>query len=754
VPSQPSLADRFNRLFSGGLANRACGTYDTDPSTFVKNPDTGKLKPRSRTEHEPVTPEHWLKHLAGEKPLGRHPLGDDSMCSWGAADFDGNDGDYATFDLVALAKKIAELNLPLILCESKSGGAHAYMFLAEPTPARMVRAMLARCVEQLGFKVGQHVDLFPSADAMEPGRDERGNLHCTGSWLNMPYYGDARCAIRADASKMTAEEFLDDAGHLKANTFIVEHANDHAARPKKAYENGGGEGNRFNYVKSEIARYLAAHPRSNFEQLASYAEFVRENVLDPRPDDATWNEWRIPKLLHKLLGKQSEKGERDEPERAKTRDELILDTVTEIRANSIIAVDAVKQVHEYNAALGRYEFDDHEKFTTILQENFRGNKYRFAISKGDKDRMLLHLALGTQKFWADPPRDRINLGNGILNLKTMALEPHSPDFLFPNQFDVAWDPKAECPLTDKFLNDILHPDEVIVFYEIVGYLLTPDTDFQTAFLLHGLGGNGKSMFLEIIKHILGKRNYSTLTLHRLEGNNFAAYGLVGKLANIEADLSDNVLPGSQLFKSVVGGDAITVEKKYADAQDGVKLNARMVVSCNRYPRSRDNSPGFFRKWLVLDFTKRNFAGADANARVHATKLLEPIFAEAPGILVKAVKALQELQRRGQFTETERMKAAKSEFKCLTDSVSAWLDENTITAPRCSARQADLRLAYNVFCDAKGYPRLSANEFSEKVREYRPEVRNERGAQNELYFVGIGLKSDQRDEPWVLRGDAA
>src|SRR5207302_7169835 len=93
---------------------------------------------------------------------------------------------------------------------------------------------------------------------------------------------------------------------------------------------------------------------------------------------------------------------------------------------------------------------------------------------------------------------------------------------------------------------------------------------------------------------------------RLEGNNFAGATLVSKLVNFEFDMSDTRLPGSAFFKSVVGADdAIHIEKKYQTGSDA-RLYTRFVMSCNRYPRSTDNSKGFWRRWIVWSFSKRDF----------------------------------------------------------------------------------------------------------------------------------------------------
>ena len=45
----------------------------------------------------------------------------------------------------------------------------------------------------------------------------------------------------------------------------------------------------------------------------------------------------------------------------------------------------------------------------------------------------------------------------------------------------------------------------------------------------------------MLQFMLGERNYFTIPLHKLESNTFAAYGLLNKLANFEADVFDSSL---------------------------------------------------------------------------------------------------------------------------------------------------------------------------------------------------------------------
>ena len=84
--------------------------------------------------------------------------------------------------------------------------------------------------------------------------------------------------------------------------------------------------------------------------------------------------------------------------------------------------------------------------------------------------------------------------------------------------------------------------------------MIPDMSMQKAILLIGEGANGKSVYLSAVTVVIGRGNIAGLSLQRLESDKFAAARLVGKLANICADLPSDHLTSTSTFKTIVGGD--------------------------------------------------------------------------------------------------------------------------------------------------------------------------------------------------------
>jgi len=158
----------------------------------------GKNEVRSYTVKQPVTEELWEKHLKGEEPaLGIVPINENNECKWGAIDID-----TYPFDHVKLITKIKEKNFPLIVCRSKSGGAHVFCFVSSFVPASLMRQKLQMMASNLGYA---KAEIFPKQSTIKADRGDVGNF------LNMPYHGGnrtVRYAIGEDGNSLTIENFI------------------------------------------------------------------------------------------------------------------------------------------------------------------------------------------------------------------------------------------------------------------------------------------------------------------------------------------------------------------------------------------------------------------------------------------------------------------------------------------------------------------------------------------------------------------
>lgn len=191
-----SQISRFLRLFTG--FSKAYGQYDVKKSNEPGKKNVGK----PWTVASCVTKDVVRDHLEGTGPgLGVIMLCDDDTVLFAAIDVD----DYAA-DHTKICNQIARLKLPLIVCRSKSGGAHLYVFMSEPVPAHIVRDRLDEWRSALG--------LSPKTETFPKQISRAGNE--IGNWINVPYQNEdqtVRYAFDPDGKVCTLEQFLTLAEH-------------------------------------------------------------------------------------------------------------------------------------------------------------------------------------------------------------------------------------------------------------------------------------------------------------------------------------------------------------------------------------------------------------------------------------------------------------------------------------------------------------------------------------------------------------
>jgi P4 family phage/plasmid primase-like protien len=273
-----------------------------------------------------------------------------------------------------------------------------------------------------------------------------------------------------------------------------------------------------------------------------------------------------------------------------------------------------------------------------------------------------------------PELGRVNVKNGMLNLRTLELEPHLPTDLSYVQLPVEWNPVASTNEWESFIHRVFEGDSYQLAEEVVGWLVRPDMRIQKAVCLLGSGANGKSTYLNGIKHLLGDRNISAVPLHTLQSNKFASFGLIGKLANICPDLSGLELAASDTFKQLTGNDGIWAEKKFGESFHFTPF-ARLVFSTNNPPSSKDAGWAYYRRWLIIPFNQSFEPGSDGyktnediRKELYSKESLE-------GLLRLAIRGLQRLEERGHFKEPDSVKETKTSFMSSTDPLTKWWVES-------------------------------------------------------------------------------
>lgn len=193
--------EKLMTLFRGN--RKAHGVYIEDPG---KDPLKPKVKGRAMTASSPPTLKKWTAHINGEQGIGIIPINEESKCYWGALDIDGK------IDHKHLLNTVEALELPLVICYSKSRSAHCFLFLENQVDAGSIRSILEEMASKLGVA---GCEIFPKQDSLNL---EKGDF---GNWLNMPYYHEdqRRCIVldNGQIRELNLQEFIDYAFKRRLN---------------------------------------------------------------------------------------------------------------------------------------------------------------------------------------------------------------------------------------------------------------------------------------------------------------------------------------------------------------------------------------------------------------------------------------------------------------------------------------------------------------------------------------------------------
>lgn len=323
-------------------------------------------------------------------------------------------------------------------------------------------------------------------------------------------------------------------------------------------------------------------------------------------------------------------------------------------------------------------------------------------------------------LWEQPLEGRLNLRNGLLDLESLSLGPHSPSHLSSVQLNVAYDQKATCPMWERQVSETFPEAARNAAWEIVAFLMNPIDAIQRAILLVGRGANGKSVFLDAVQEFLGRDNVTNLSLQKLASDRFASARLEGKLANVCADLPSKHLEDASTFKQIVSHDRMSAEHKQRTSFE-FRPFCGLVFSANQLPTSSDSSLGYSRRWFVVRFDQE-FQGSGVVAKGELVRrLTEP--GELSGLLNKAIEARADLLQQNDFHGGHSVGTVINSSSDETDHVSAWLQRYTSAASGAESwvAKGELRDAYVQHCRSRGVRPPTSKAFSADLRRLMPEV---------------------------------
>lgn len=336
----------------------------------------------------------------------------------------------------------------------------------------------------------------------------------------------------------------------------------------------------------------------------------------------------------------------------------------------------------------------------------------------------------------------LNCLNGTVDLRTGKLRPHAREDLITKLAPVEYDPQAQCPRWNQFLDEIFQGNADIKDFvqRMAGYLLTGDTSEQTVFILTGKGCNGKTTFVETLRAVLGDyaadTPFSTF-VERHDSNTADLAGLVGRRFVTASEGEDTQSFNESLLKRCTGGDPITCRHLYREYFEYVPT-FKIVFSTNEVPRIHSQNHAMKRRIHLIPFRQRFYEPYEGKTPVKDTKLPARLLAERNGILAWAVRGCLEWRKRGLDAPAIIRQEVDKLFESQ-DPLAEFLDTECIIQPGAEVEVGTLWQCYLTWCDTTGRkPAYKQTQGFSRSLTQRDGIESRKGTGGVRMLTGIGL----------------
>lgn len=288
----------------------------------------------------------------------------------------------------------------------------------------------------------------------------------------------------------------------------------------------------------------------------------------------------------------------------------------------------------------------------------------------------------------------VNMENGTLEIRDdggVLFREHRKEDFFCYVLPYPYNPSAECPRWDAFLNKVLPEKEMQMrLMEYIGYCLTKDLKLEKMAVFYGVGANGKSVALDVIAALLGESNVSYVCLDDLTLSDEKRFQFENKLVNISSESGGKI--GTAVLKQLISGETVVVHEMYHNSRPMTNYG-KLITSYNILPDA-EYSHGFYRRWALFPF---KVVVPEQEQDINLTKKLR---AELSGIFNLVLVALQRLLQQNAFTESAACTEALREYKRNSNSVNTFLCDACEFTDSATTKLADLYNAYLRYCRAE------------------------------------------------------
>jgi putative DNA primase/helicase len=311
----------------------------------------------------------------------------------------------------------------------------------------------------------------------------------------------------------------------------------------------------------------------------------------------------------------------------------------------------------------------------------------------------------------------LNFLNGTLDLETDKFKTHDRKDLLTKITEYEYNPDIQCPSWDAFLAEIFpetHNQVVLFLQAAAGLSLTGFTNDRCLFLLYGIGRNGKSVFLEVLRKVLGdyaaNANWDSFLakkgqvsiredIARLAGARFVSATETAKNAKLDENL----------VKALTGGnDKITARHLYKGSFEFYP-QFKMWLATNHKPTISQDTAMWDRIRLIPFTVRIPDNRQDKNLSVK-------LISEKAGIMNWMIAGFKKYHAEG-LPIIDEIAAATQEYQDDQNQISRFINTNCIAGEHAKVGAEKLYTAYKTWGEQTGEQTvMSMKDFNSELEK--------------------------------------
>jgi putative DNA primase/helicase len=302
------------------------------------------------------------------------------------------------------------------------------------------------------------------------------------------------------------------------------------------------------------------------------------------------------------------------------------------------------------------------------------------------------LAIAPDVLDADPWA--LNVANGTVNLRTGELREHDPAEMHSKIAGAAL-AEASAPRWETFLEQVLPDREVRAFVQkLAGYSLTGEVGEHVLPFVHGSGANGKSVFLAVLRKVLG--DYAAEAAPELLVARYGDRGVPTDILDLRGfrfvtttEVEGNKRMDATLMKRITGEDTL---KARAMRQDFVEFRnvTHLWMAANDKPPVDGLDEAVWRRLRLIPF------GVTIDENKRDPELIAKLMAERDAILGWLVAGCVAYVRDG-LKPPAAVLAATDEYRAESNPLLEWWEARGALEKHAETPSRELHDSYREWC---------------------------------------------------------